>query len=343
METNEQKSRLNDENIQKDEYKNDVNKSISESQNEIIKRLLLLSDEKLGQRVREMTVNSNISDEKKSSHSNTVSNETIRELLKLSNEKIGQKIKNLHKTEVPNIDDINIKNEIDFYIKSGLSKSKIVALLKQQKKNKEEIVNFIENYDKTIQLIEKITEKIENKFGHLSLNELINESSELCNLYNLSQVEKDAVIRKILQNKTDGILLSDTSITENEIMPILTKPMSFFGSNLLPSTHTNMFNSNVFNSLFEVPKFLNEDDELFDTNNKNFGYSKKYVSKTSIDKNGTKISESISKTKKNVNGKLLVSEKKVTENKDNIIIEEIRPDGQKITTTRQKNNLKQLK
>lgn len=101
-----------------------------------------------------------------------------------------------------------------------------------------------------------------------------------------------------------------------------------------------------FDSMFGFPSFSDTVDEIFgedrgefdenDKKSENFGYSKSMVSRSSINKDGVRTSESVYRTKKNNNGKLEVTEKRVTENENEIITEELRPDGQKIISTKPK-------
>ena len=99
-------------------------------------------------------------------------------------------------------------DDFEFYLKSGLPSSHIASLLKTQGKDQKEIDVFMEKYEssrkKISKLIKKFVDKIEQRYGHLDVPELMKKGLKFASKHNFSQAEKDAFIRFVLKGDTES-------------------------------------------------------------------------------------------------------------------------------------------
>lgn len=105
-------------------------------------------------------------------------------------------------------DDKNSKeSEFDFYLKSGLPPVQVVSMLKAQGKDQKEIDAFMEKYEASRKKINKVVrrfvEKIEAKYGHLDIPELIKKGMKHATKHGFSPAERDAFVRFVLKGDTE--------------------------------------------------------------------------------------------------------------------------------------------
>lgn len=170
----------------------------------------------------------------------------------------------------------------------------------------------------------EVTKQEEQKIETMEVPEVKEETKE--NNYN----EVKQTNRSLFKMMDDMTCLADTLYNPFEFSLIPRNP--FFRHD--PFLSRFRFNNleNAMNEMFGDDRM--EIDELENTKD-TFGYSKSMYSQTSV-VNGIKKSESVSRTKKNINGKVQVHEKRITEDDKEIVTEETRPDGQKVTTKKSK-------
>lgn len=115
--------------------------------------------------------------------------------------------------------------EFEIYLKSGLPSSQVVSLLKSQNKDQKEIDAFMERYEaskkKINKLIKKFVEKIELKYGHLDIPELMRKGIKFAAKHNFSGAEKDAFIRYVLRGDTDAQYLPYQELGYTEMSKFL--------------------------------------------------------------------------------------------------------------------------
>lgn len=97
--------------------------------------------------------------------------------------------------------------DFDFYLKSGLPSAQVVAMLKQQGKDQKEVDAFMEKYEvsrkKIAKVVRKFVEKIEMKYGHLDVPDLIKKGMKHASKHDFSPAERDAFINFVMKGDTD--------------------------------------------------------------------------------------------------------------------------------------------
>lgn len=98
-------------------------------------------------------------------------------------------------------------SEFDFYLKSGLPSAQVVALLKAQGKDQKEIDGFIDKYEvsrkKIGKVVRRFVEKIEQKYGHLDIPELVKKGMKHATKHGFSPAERDAFVRLVMKGDTE--------------------------------------------------------------------------------------------------------------------------------------------
>lgn len=98
-------------------------------------------------------------------------------------------------------------SDFDYYLKSGLPVSQVASLLRTQGKDQKEIDAFVEKYEvarkKIAKVVKKFAEKIEQKYGHLDIPELIKKGMKFASKHNLSSAERDAFVRYVMKGDTE--------------------------------------------------------------------------------------------------------------------------------------------
>ena len=102
----------------------------------------------------------------------------------------------------------NDKSELfDFFLKSGLPTVRVASTLKAQGWDQKDIDVFIENLEvskkKISKMIKKFVERIENKYGHLDIPELIKKGMKHASKLGFTQSEKEAFKNYILNKNTN--------------------------------------------------------------------------------------------------------------------------------------------
>lgn len=105
-------------------------------------------------------------------------------------------------------DDKNSKEgEFEFYLKAGIPSAQVVAMLKQQGKDQKEIDAFMEKYEvsrkKIAKVVRRFVEKIEAKYGHLDVPELVKKGMKHATKHDFSPAERDAFIRFVMKGDTE--------------------------------------------------------------------------------------------------------------------------------------------
>jgi hypothetical protein len=152
---------------------------------------------------------------------------------------------------------------------------------------------------------------------------------------NLSDAELGLKVRKLCgQSKEPSSSDSNTVQVKN----IHSDPFFRTGFGFPLFGNFDKMMSNMSSRMTDLSKM----EDIFDNinsenlNSDNFGYSKSSYSQTTRNSDGVKKSESVQKTKKLINGKIQVYEKRIKEDEHEITTEEVRPDGQKVITKKQK-------
>jgi hypothetical protein len=99
------------------------------------------------------------------------------------------------------------ENDFDFFLKSGLSPTHVVSLLKAQNKDQKDIDAFMEKYEsarkKLKKAVQKFALKIEQKYGTLDQPELVKKGMKFASKYNLTSAEKEAFLRYVIKGNVD--------------------------------------------------------------------------------------------------------------------------------------------
>lgn len=115
--------------------------------------------------------------------------------------------------------------DFDFYLKSGLPSSQVVAMLKQQGKEQREIDAFMEKYEvsrkKIAKVVRKFVEKIETKYGHLDIPELVKKGMKHASKHDFSPAERDAFIRFVMKGDTETPYLPFSELGYTEMSKFL--------------------------------------------------------------------------------------------------------------------------
>lgn len=105
-------------------------------------------------------------------------------------------------------DDKNSKDsEFDFYLKSGLPSTQVVAMLKAQGKDQRDIDAFMEKYEvsrkKIAKVVRRFVERIEGRFGHLDIPQLVEKGMKYATKHGFSPAERDAFVRFVMKGDVD--------------------------------------------------------------------------------------------------------------------------------------------
>jgi hypothetical protein len=98
-------------------------------------------------------------------------------------------------------------SEFDFYLKSGLPSTQVVAMLKAQGKDQRDIDAFMEKYEvsrkKIAKVVRRFVEKIEGRFGHLDIPQLVEKGMKYATKHGFSPAERDAFVRFVMKGDVD--------------------------------------------------------------------------------------------------------------------------------------------
>jgi hypothetical protein len=99
------------------------------------------------------------------------------------------------------------EGEFEFYLKAGLPSTQVVAMLRAQGKDQKEIDAFMEKYEvsrkKIAKVVKRFVEKIEAKYGHLDIPELVKKGMKHATRHDFSPAERDAFIRFVMKGDTE--------------------------------------------------------------------------------------------------------------------------------------------
>lgn len=116
-------------------------------------------------------------------------------------------------------------SDFEIYLKSGISSSQVLSLLKSQNKDQKEIDAFMEKYEsskkKINKLIKRFVEKIEHRYGHLDVPELMKKGIKFASKHNFTGAERDAFIRFVLKGDTDTQYLPYQELAYTEMAKFL--------------------------------------------------------------------------------------------------------------------------
>jgi len=100
------------------------------------------------------------------------------------------------------------EGDFEFYLKSDMPSSQIIAVLKAQRKDQKEIDAFMAKYEtakkRVNKLVRKFVEKIEQQYGHLDVPELIKKGVKFAAKHNFTGAEKESFIRHVLKGENDS-------------------------------------------------------------------------------------------------------------------------------------------
>jgi len=98
-------------------------------------------------------------------------------------------------------------SEFDFYLKSGLPAQQVASILRAQGKSEKDIDTFMVNYEvsrkKISKLVRKFAEKMNTKYGHLDVPELMKKGMKHATKNKFTAAERDAFISFVMNKNTD--------------------------------------------------------------------------------------------------------------------------------------------
>lgn len=97
--------------------------------------------------------------------------------------------------------------EFEFYLKSGMAPSRVESILKSQGKDSREVDAFVDKYSESLKKIKKVIRKfvmkIEAKYGHLEVPDLVRKGLKFASKYDFNEAEKEAFMRFVVSGDVD--------------------------------------------------------------------------------------------------------------------------------------------
>jgi hypothetical protein len=117
------------------------------------------------------------------------------------------------------------ESDLEYYLKSGIPTTQVVSIMKQQGKESKEIDAFAAKYDESRQKvakhIRKFVQKIEQKYGHLDIPELMKKGHKHASKNNFSDAEREAFVNLIMRGDTEKMYLPYQELAFTEMAKFL--------------------------------------------------------------------------------------------------------------------------